>query len=137
VGFPVDLYQHVAEIRVFQGTDADDLCFCRARSAHEGRSYEPHPFALTAQVPVRPLTQAATLQARPAQTPEVVLSHDTEQQVFEQSAQETDSSSSDTTVGIPHSLFNLIKRLGRQGMQSQTQASVAYSSYSNVLLIAR
>ena len=81
--------------------------------------------------------QAAALQAPPAQTPEVVLSTDTEQQVLEQSAQETDSSSSHATVGLPHSLFNLIKRLGKQGMQSQTQASVAYSSYSNVLLIAR
>ncbi|KAL0036562.1 hypothetical protein WJX79_000391 [Trebouxia sp. C0005] len=48
-----------------------------AHSAHEGRSYEPHPFALAAQ--------------------------------------ETDSSSSHATVGLPHSLFSLIKRLGKQG----------------------
>ena len=76
--------------------------------------------------------QAATLQAPPAQTPEVVLSTDTEQQFHEQSAQETDNSSSHATLGLPHALFNLIKRLGKQGKQSQTQASVTY--YSSPLL---
>ncbi|KAL0052674.1 hypothetical protein WJX82_005877 [Trebouxia sp. C0006] len=86
-----------------------------AHSPHEGRSYEPHPFALAAQIPVRSLMQAATLQAPPAQTPEVVLSTDTEQQIHEQSAQETDNSSSHATVGLPHALFNLLKRLGKQG----------------------
>ncbi len=132
VGFPVDLYQHIADIQLFQGADADDLQPCRAHSPHEGRSYEPHPFALAAQIPVRSLMQAATLQAPPAQTPEVVLSTDTEQQIHEQSAQETDNSSSHATVGLPHALFNLIKRLGKQGKQSQTQASVTY--YSSPLL---
>ena len=79
--------------------------------------------------------QAATLQARPAQTPEAVLSTDTEQSLLEQSAQETDSSSSHATVGLPHSLFSLIKRLGRQGMQSQTEASVAYCTSSLLYLL--
>ncbi|DBA86013.1 hypothetical protein WJX77_010551 [Trebouxia sp. C0004] len=86
-----------------------------AHSAHQARSYEQHPFALAAQVPVRRLMKAATLQAPTAQTPEAVLSTDTEQQILEQSAQETDSSSSHATVELPHSLFNLIKRLGKQG----------------------
>ncbi len=77
--------------------------------------------------------QAATLQAPPAQIPEAVLSTDTEQQLLEQSAQETDSSHA--TVGLPHALFNLIKRLGKQGKQSQTQASVTCYSFPLLYLL--
>lgn len=68
------------------------------------------------------------MQAATRQTPEVVLSTDTEQQMFEQSAQETDSSSSHATVGLPHSLFSLIKRLGKQGMQYQISVTSCSSS---------